>query len=274
MHDGIAGVSSADQTLTAKDRFKAYRRKKVKRLGKRLTRWLSDFFARQSLVGDTPFFDKTHFGFTNILEENWEPIRDELVEVMKGREAIPSFHEVSPDQYRISTGDNWKTFVLFGFKKKMEKNCSLCPQTTRVLEQIPELQTAWFSMITPNYHIPAHRGVTRGILTCHLGLIVPTDNEKCRIRVEDEIHHWERGKTIVFDDSLDHEVWNDTPEDRVVLLMQFTRPMRPLGQFVNNAFLTLVKMTAYYKEPKRNMEKFEDRFQAAVRRAESFQIKD
>ena len=68
--------------------------------------------------------------------------------------------------------------------------------------------------------------------------------------------------------------WNDTPEDRVVLLMQFTRPMRPLGRLVNNAFLTLVKMTAYYKEPKRNMEKFEDRFQAAVRRAESFQIKD
>jgi len=262
------------QQATTIDRFRTYRRKKVKRLGKRLTRWLSDFFGRQSTVGDTPFFDKTLFPFTAMLEENWQPIRAEALEVMKERDAIPSFHEVSPDQYRISTGDNWKTFVLFGFKQKMEKNCALCPKTAAVLERIPELQTAWFSIITPRYHIPDHRGVTRGILTCHLGLVVPDENENCRIRVGEEIHNWEQGRTIVFDDSLSHEVWNDTDQDRVVLLMQFTRPMKPLGRLVNNAFLALVKMTAYYKEPKKNMENFEDRFQAAVRRAESFQIKD
>jgi beta-hydroxylase len=262
------------QHATTIDRFRSYRRKQVKSLGKRLTRRLSDFFGRQSLVGDTPFFDPARFSFTAMLEENWETIRDEVLVVLKQREAIPSFHEVSPDQYRISTGDNWKTFVLFGFKNKLEKNCSLCPETTRILERIPELQTAWFSIITPHYDIPDHRGVTRGVLTCHLGLVIPDAKERCRIRVENEIHHWEQGRTIVFDDSLSHEVWNDTDQGRVVLLLQFNRPMRPFGRLVNAAFLTLVKMTAYYKEPKKNMKRFEDRFQAAVLRAEGFQVTD
>ncbi|MEQ1525107.1 MAG: aspartyl/asparaginyl beta-hydroxylase domain-containing protein, partial [Aestuariivirga sp.] len=71
----------------------------------------------------------------------------------------------------------------------------------------------------------------------------------------------------VFDDTYDHEVWNDTKEERVILLFDFDRPMRFWGRLVNSTFVRLLKLTAYYQEPKKNMATFEDRFEAATRRA-------
>ncbi len=243
------------------------RRRLVKQTGKTFIRSMSDFLGRQSLVPDTPVLDPTAFAFTGMLEANWEAVCREARAILEHRESIPSFDQVSPDQKRISKGGNWRTFFLFGFGKQLEKNCVQAPETTKLLEQIPGIQTAWFSILAPGYHIPAHRGVTKGILTCHLGLIIPKDAEKCRIRVEDETLVWQAGKTLVFCDGYDHEVWNDTDEERTVLLIQFDRPMRLPGRLFSKAFVSLLKLTAFYKEPVKNMASFEDRFEAATKRA-------
>jgi ornithine lipid ester-linked acyl 2-hydroxylase len=86
------------------------------------------------------------------------------------------------------------------------------------------------------------------------------------MRVDDQIKVWQRGEIFVFDDTYEHEVYNNTDDDRVILLFDFDRPMGWLGRTVNNTFLALMKLTAYYQEPKRNMATFEDRFEAATRR--------
>ena len=118
---------------------------------------------------------------------------------------------------------------------------------------MPNLQTAWFSILGPGYHIPAHRGVSKGIVRAHLGLIIPKEAEKCRMRVGDTINVWRPGEIFVFDDTYEHEVWNDTEEERVILLFDFDRPMRFWGRLVNSTFVRLMKLTAYYQEPKKNM---------------------
>ena len=247
--------------------FKRRRRRFIKQAGKTFIRSMSEFLGRQSLVPDTPVLDPSQFAFTKTLETNWQAIRDEAKTILEHRESIPSFDQVSPDQKRISKDGSWRTFFLFGFGARLEKNCAKAPATTKLLEQVPGLQTAWFSILAPGYHIPAHRGVTKGILTCHLGLIIPKERDRCRIRVEDETLVWEAGKTLMFCDGYDHEVWNDTEEERTVLLLQFDRPMRLPGRLFSKAFVGLLKMTAFYKEPKKNMAGFEDRFEAATKRA-------
>jgi beta-hydroxylase len=191
-----------------------------------------------------------------------------VVEILKHREAVPLFQDVSPDQMRIAKGNNWRTFILYGFGTKLEKNCRKAPLTTRLLESVPNLQTAWFSILGPGYHIPAHRGVSKGILRSHLGLIIPKEAEKCRLRVDDKIQVWRPGEIFVFDDTYEHEVWNDTDEERVILLFDFDRPMRIWGRLINKTFISLLKLTAYYQEPKKNMQTFEERFEAATRRAD------
>lgn len=264
-------MSSADQHQkpAAPNTLRRPLRKRVKKYGKRLTRRLASTLSRQSLVPDTPVISNDHFPFLAPFTAEWQTIRDEVREILKHREAIPAFQELSPDQYRISQGKNWRTFVLFGFGKKMERNAKQAPVTTRLLEQVPNLQTAWFSILAPGYHIPAHRGVTKGILRSHLGLIIPAERDKCRIRVDDEICVWKEGEIFVFDDTFEHEVWNDTDEERVILLFDFDRPMRLWGRFLNTTFLNLMKFTAFYQEPRKNLETFEDRFEAATRRADA-----
>ena len=250
-----------------RQRFRKARRRRIKRHGKQFIRGLADFLGRQSKVGDAPVLDSKHFPFLKSFTDNWRPMLAEVNEILKHREAIPVFQDVSPDQMRISKGTNWRTFILFGFGEKLEKNCKQAPFTTRLLEAVPNLQTAWFSILGPGYHIPAHRGVTKGILRAHLGLIIPKDAEKCRMRVGDTINVWRPGEIFVFDDTYEHEVWNDTEDERVILLFDFDRPMRFWGRALNKTFVSLLKLTAYYQEPKKNMLTFEDRFEAATRRA-------
>lgn len=244
------------------------RRKLVKQFGKSFMRWVADFQSRQGLVPDTPFIDTSHFPFLAEFEEKSDIITQEVREILKHSDAIPGFEELSPDQYRIAVARQWKTFVLYGFGEPLNKNCKSAPVTAELLAKIPDIQTAWFSILAPGYHIPAHTGVTKGIVRAHLGLIIPQEREKCRIRVGDEVKAWEAGKVIVLDDTYEHEVWNDTDEERVILLFDFDRPMKFRGRMLNKMLMRALKLTAFYKEPKKNTLDFESRFEAATQRAD------
>ena len=93
------------------------------------------------------------------------------------------------------------------------------------MREIPGMTTAMFSILSPRKHILDHRGPYKGVLRYHLGLIVPEDAERCRIRVGEDVRHWEEGKSMIFDDTFNHEVWNDTDETRVVLFVDVLRPL-------------------------------------------------
>lgn len=245
--------------------LKKGRRAFVKKTGKKVMRAVANVQGRSSKVPDTPKIPNEHFDFLDLLVENWETIRDEAREVLKFREEIPGFQEISPDQYRLAKGQNWKTYVLFGFGQRLEKNTAITPKTAEILETVPNLQTAMFSILAPGYHIPAHTGVTKGILRCHLGLIIPKEAEKCRIRVDDTITAWREGEIFVFDDTFEHEVWNDTDEERVILLFDFDRPMGFGGRILNKGLMAAMKKTAFYQDPKKNLEDAEARMEAAIR---------
>jgi beta-hydroxylase len=237
------------------------RRRLVKQLGKRGIRGLWDFFGRQSLVGDAPVLDLALFPSLLPLEQNWQLIRSELDAILAERASIPSFHEISPDQYKISRGDDWKTYMLWGFGEPVQTACRSCPETARLLQTIPGLQSAFFSILAPGFHVRPHKGVSRGILRAHLGLTVPANRESCYMHVGDETIVWEEGKCVVFDDTYRHEVFNNTDEERVVLLIDFDRPMRLPGRAVSKAFVWGIKRTAYFKDPKRNLEEWEKQLQ-------------
>ena len=120
---------------------------------------------RYSLVPDTPFLDPVEFSWVRTLEADWAVIRSELDRLLETPERIPNFHEISRDQYNITRDDKWKSYFLYGYGYKMENNCEACPETTRILESIPDMFTAFFSVLAPGKHIPLHRGPYRGPVT-------------------------------------------------------------------------------------------------------------
>ncbi|MCP5145523.1 MAG: aspartyl/asparaginyl beta-hydroxylase domain-containing protein [Gammaproteobacteria bacterium] len=222
-------------------------------LGKKFLQIIWAFQARHSKVSTTPFLRNDEFPFIHILEDNWREIREELEQVLKQEQDIPAFHQISPDQARISKGTDWKTFALLVLGVKIDQNRAQCPRTSALLDSIPNLQNAWFSILAPHYHIPPHKGPTKALVRCHLGLRVPQAWERCWIRVDDQKYNWREGKVVMFDDTFEHEVLNDTDEQRVVLFLDVDRPTDNIGALFNRWVLRLIKSSHYFKDPLRNL---------------------
>ena len=227
-----------------------------KKIGRRFLLWNNKFQSDHSLIPTTPKIDNETFDWVSTLEDNWLDIRRELDFLLKNPHKIPSFHQISPDQKRISTGDNWKTFGLYVYGERVEENCRLCPETDRIISSIPSIRTAMFSILQPNFHIVPHKGPTRAVVRAHLGLIVPEPKEKLWIRVDDQYLHWEEGKVICFDDSYEHEVRNDTEQLRAVLFLDVERPMDKTGTILNRMLFSAIKASPYIKKPLKNIKKW------------------
>jgi aspartyl/asparaginyl beta-hydroxylase (cupin superfamily) len=225
------------------------------RVGKHLRGVFDRLIAGSSLVSNDPVLDVRDFPWTQSLRENWTAILDEARAVALAAHAAPSLATVSPDHRAIAEVDKWRSFFLWGYGFPIDDNLARCPRTRAVIEGIPGLNTAFFSILAPGTHIPAHRGVSKGLITCHLALIVPRDGD-VRMRVDDRVVRWAEGETLVFDDTYDHEVWNETAGTRVVLLIQFARPLRQPGKWIADLFLNVVKRSAFVQEARENVAKW------------------
>ncbi len=223
------------------------------RSGKHLLRALSEFQGRHSLVPTTPFLPADTFNWEAELRNATPQIHAELMALLPQLDSIPAFHQISPDQARISQGDHWKTFILMVFGQGIAANQAQCPTTSALLSRLPGLQNAWFSILAPGYHIPPHRGPTRALVRAHLGLVIPTPPERCWIRVADECRSWAQGDCMLFDDTYEHEVCNDTDQYRIVLFMDFDRPMDRVGTVLNRLLIRMLKASAYVKDPLKNL---------------------
>jgi len=239
----------------------------LKRLARAGIHSLDRLFGYFSLVGDQPFFNPSRFPWTQPLEAQWAVMREELDALLQHRDALPSFHDITEDASTISHDDRWKTYFFYGYGEKAEANCARCPETTRLIEQVPGMQTAFFSILAPGKHIPAHRGPYKGVLRYHLGLKVPTPAERCRIRVADQVQHWGEGQSMVFDDTFNHEVWNDTEGERAILFLDVKRPLPGPLDGLNTLILRVLRRSAAVQEASKNQERWNQRLRRAMQEA-------
>jgi len=235
------------------------------RIGKRLRHRISGVIARSSKVGNAPTYDPRLFPWIAALEARWPEIRAEVGALLARQEGIPPLAEISPDHRRIAPPGKWKSFFLYGYGYRNDENCARCPATADAVSRIPGLNSAFFSILAPGAHIPRHRGVTKAILTAHLGLIVPARRQDCRMQVDEEMLTWQQGKVLVFDDTYFHEVWNDTDEQRVILLVQFRRPTGWLGRLVGSAFLGGVRRSRFVQDARSSLGDWEKAMQKLER---------
>jgi beta-hydroxylase len=234
--------------------------------GERILAPIERFIGRRSLVGDEQFFPLERFPWVKHVEQNWEVIREELQGVLADHEGLANFQDISKDQIEITDDDRWKTFFIYGYGFEAELGVQMCPRTAALMREIPGMTTAMLSILSPRKHILDHRGPYKGVLRYHLGLIVPKDKEACRIRVGDEIRHWEEGKSMIFDDTFNHEVWNDTDETRVVLFVDVLRPLPFPESLINRLIVKAIAISPFIQDAKRNQQAWERRY--SERRAE------
>ncbi|SEP81484.1 beta-hydroxylase [Faunimonas pinastri] len=214
-----------------------------------------------SKVGNPCVYDNRVFPWAAEVEKEWHLIRAELDRVMVRKSELPGFHEISSEVRSISDDANWKTFLLCAYGIKSDEAIRSCPETWRIMQKVPGLKTAMFSIFEPGKHLPPHRGPYNGVLRLHVGLIVPeAAPDQLAIRVGDQVCHWQEGKALIFDDAFEHEAWNHTNQTRVVLFVDFVKPLRFPANIVNWVVLNMAVFTPFIREGYQAQKKWEKLF--------------
>ena len=212
---------------------------------------------RLSAVGDRPWHALASFPWVAEVERWYPAIRGELEGLLRCGEPMPAFEDISHDQRKLGTDGRWKTFFLLGYGIRFEENIAHCPATWAAVRQIPGIATAFFSVLEPGRRIPPHRGPYKGVLRYHLGLIVPEAAGGCAIEVADRRRRWREGASLVFDDTYVHSAWNLSDGVRVVLFVDFARPLRFPAGLLNRLFLRLIARSGYVQEARANYTKWQ-----------------
>lgn len=232
-------------------------------LGERFVWRLNRLFANEAGGEARPAFfdiDETYPSL-RVLDRNFDVIKQEVEALLPRREQIPRYHEVDKKETYISgtvdADKSWRVFLLmWAAGGGVSSNQAKAPKTVKLLQQVPGVLQAMFSILDPGKSIPAHDGPYTGYLRYHLPLKVPAVNPPS-IRVKDHVHTWREGESMMFDDSWNHEVFNKSDDVRVVLIVDVFRPMRWHVHVVNWVVTrVLSRFTPEAREARANLQKF------------------
>ncbi|KAF0885753.1 ASPH hydroxylase, partial [Crocuta crocuta] len=172
-----------------------------------------------------PWWTPRETGYTELvksLERNWKLIRDEGLAVLDKTEGL-----FLPEDENLREKGDWSQFTLWQQGRKNENACKGAPKTCSLLDKFPETTGCRrgqikYSVMHPGTHVWPHTGPTNCRLRMHLGLVIP--REGCKIRCANETKTWEEGKVLIFDDSFEHEVWQDAASFRLILIVDVWHP--------------------------------------------------
>ena len=178
------------------------------------------------------FFERGQFPWLDGIEAATDAIRDEFVAVLAAEEGFTPYitypRDVPLNQWvELNNSPRWSAFHLHKMGELVAGNASRCPRTMAALAGAPQpdlpgrTPSSMYSLLKPGTRIPPHNGVTNVRLVTHLPLIVP---EGCRFRVGNDTREWIPGKAWIFDDTIEHEAWNDSDKLRVVLIFDIWHP--------------------------------------------------
>jgi len=178
------------------------------------------------------FFDRADFPWLDPIEAGTNDIRNEFLEILAAEEGFTPYISYPPDvphnQFaELNNSPRWSAFHLYKMGTLIEENAAKCPTTMKLLASVPQpdqpgrTPAAMFSLLKPGTRIPPHNGVTNVRVVTHVPLIIPED---CGFRVGNEMRQWIPGHAWVFDDTIEHEAWNNSDKLRVVLIFDVWHP--------------------------------------------------
>lgn len=152
---------------------------------------------------------------------------EELSHLLSNKEMIKNEYTINHHLLKPYTNEagnqhhDWNTILLYGSGILNAKIANSFPVTMQCLNAIENLETSMilFSVLQPGAHIPIHTGPFNSFLRVHLPLILPNDIKKCNIKVGTEYKYWNENELLIFDDSFEHSVSNETSEVRVILML-------------------------------------------------------
>ena len=178
------------------------------------------------------FYDRGIFPWMDPVEAATDAIRGELTQLLAEGSGFRPYVEGDPrrprkEQSGMTDNPDWSAFYLWKNGQAVPENIARCPKTAAAVAQVPFSDVAnrspsiLFSLLRPGARIPPHSGLVNTRLICHLPLIVPPG---CGFRVGNDTRTPVEGRAWAFDDTIEHEAWNNSDRVRVILLFEVWRP--------------------------------------------------
>lgn len=193
-----------------------------------------------------PIINLDNFHELDEIQNNWEVIRKEVVNLYQQRyfeltkkPGSEAFYDIG---FRTFFKYGWSRFYLKWYGYTHDSAKKLCPNTIRILEQIPSINGAMFSILPVNGQLTRHLDPIACSLRYHLGLDTPNSDD-CYINIDGVSYSWRNGKALLFDETYPHYARNDSDQYRLILMCDVERPMNFLGRFINFFYKGLMRMT-------------------------------
>jgi ornithine lipid ester-linked acyl 2-hydroxylase len=180
--------------------------------------WLSYSSPKKYKGIEPSFFNVSKEIWCQKLVSNWEDVLKEIQ--LNGDKSFVSYFNNTFSNKK----SQWKFIPLKMWGVNYGKNASAFPLTKRIIEEIPYVASASFSKLEPETRIKAHTGDSNIMYRVHVPLVVPDSLPECGFRVLEESVSWEPGSIFAFCDAHEHEAWNNTKSDRIVLILDVIRP--------------------------------------------------
>ena len=182
------------------------------------------FMVLASRVPTAPYLNSREFPELQALEDNWEMIRDEALQMAELRH-IKAAEKNNDIGFNSFFKYGWKRFYLKWYDARHPSAEQLCPKTVALLKTLPSVKAAMFAELPPGGQLNKHRDPYSGSLRYHLGLATPND-DGCYIDVDGEKYSWRDGEAVIFDETYIHYAANTTEHNRIILFCDVERPLK------------------------------------------------
>lgn len=188
---------------------------------------------------NSAYVDVNNYPELKILQDNWQMIRDEAINLNNAAH-IKASTDLDDLGFNSFFRTGWKRFYLKWYGSNLNSAEQLCPQTLALLNQLPTVKGAMFTMLPPGARLGKHRDPYAGSLRYHLGLVTPNSDD-CYISVDGEEYSWRDGEAIMFDETYIHHAENKTDKNRIILFLDIKRPTTFfLVDWINEIFSRVV----------------------------------
>ena len=182
------------------------------------------------------FYNSEEFEWGTYIEQNYASINNEVQEVMSGNAFTPKNYFIEG----LNESAEWKTYSFLTWGIKVKKALKNSVAIKQMIQENPQIVSVSINVLGPKSSIKPHFGDSNAFYRCHLGIQVPGELPDCGFKVNDVSRSWEKGKLLIFSDANKHEAWNNTGENRVILLFDVIKE-----EYMRKKFFICIRIRSF-----------------------------
>ena len=197
-----------------------------------------------------PIMNTADFPELKEVQENWEVIREEAVNLREqgyfDKVKDPTSSAYYDIGFRTFYKYGWSKFYLTWYGTKLNSAKELCPKTVDIVSKVKGVNGAMYSILPVGSKLTKHLDPVATSLRYHLGLKTPNE-DSCYINIDGTDYSWRDGEALLFDETYLHFAFNNSQQERIILMLEVDRPTNILGKIIQTMNQNLLEFRLIHR---------------------------